>query len=96
MEFIAGLPKKEQAAVAHHLDLLRQLGILLSFPYASKVTGHDDLWELRPKPNRLLYFAHTGRQFVILHAFRKESTKAMQREIKIAKRRMERFLEGDI
>lgn len=94
-EFIESLPTPEQVVIARYLNLLRQTGTLLGYPYASKVTGHHDLWELRPKPNRVLYFAHTGRQFIILHAFRKKSDKIPRREIDIAKRRMARFLEGE-
>jgi phage-related protein len=94
-EFIDSLPIREQAAIAHYIELLRMTGTLLTFPYVSKVTGHDNLWELRPKPNRLLYFAHTGRQFIILHAFRKKSKKTPRREIQTAERRMKRFLEGE-
>ena len=92
-EFIGSLTKRDKAAVAHHLDLLRQFGILLTSPYVSKVTGHDDLWELRPRSTRLFYFAYTGRQFIILHAFRKKGQKTPPKEIETAERRMKRFLE---
>jgi phage-related protein len=94
-EFITSLPIPEQRAIARCLALLREKGTLVGHPYTSKVTGHDDLWELRPKPNRMLYYAHTGRQFIILHAFRKKSQRIPRREIDIAERRMARLLEGE-
>ena len=44
---------------------------------------------------RLFYFAYTGRQFIILHAFRKKGQKTPRKEIETAERRMKRFLEGE-
>ncbi|MFQ6100763.1 MAG: type II toxin-antitoxin system RelE/ParE family toxin [Anaerolineae bacterium] len=95
VEFINGLSEREQTAVGRHLLLLQEFGVHLGAPYTRPITGHRKLWELRPGPIRLLYFAHTGRRFVILHAFRKKSRKTPKREIAIAEGRMATFLEGE-
>jgi len=92
-EFINGLPVTQQQAVARVLLLLEEFGVNLGPPYVKHIEG--GIWELRPKPNRLLYFAHTGCRFIVLHAFRKTSRKTQRKDIAIAERRMARFLEGE-
>ena len=66
------------------LQLLRKYGVSLGMPHARPVAG---IWELRPGPNRFFYIARSGRRFVILHGYRKQSQAAPQREIDTAKRR---------
>ena len=67
----------------------------MGMPYVRHLTGK--LWELRISSGRLdyrlLYFAHTGRRFVLLHAFSKKTQKTPRREIEIALRRMAELLE---
>ena len=94
-DYLAGLPPDERATVWHQLRLLRQFGTRLHRPYAARVTGHKPLWELRPQPNRVLYFAASGRRFVVLHACRKKGRKLELRDIETAERRMHDFLEGE-
>ena len=95
LEFINDLPKNERAKVHYYLKLLRELGTELGMPHAKEVKGHKPLWELRPGANRLLYFAHMGRRFIILHAFPKPRLKIPPREIATAERRMADFLERE-
>jgi phage-related protein len=63
------------------------------------VSGYRKLWELRVRAQvgaiRLFYFAHTGRQFVILHGFVKKSGKTPRRELEIAAQRMQDVLERE-
>jgi phage-related protein len=96
------LPAKEQAEAARTIDpcacpaqdrLLQEFGIHLGMPHARPVIGHPKLWELRPGPNRIFYFAHVGRTFILLHAYRKKGRKAPEREIAIAERRLAELLE---
>lgn len=54
-------------------------------PYARKVRGR--IWELRPGDHRLFY-AQAGHTFIILHAYRKKTDKAPEREIATAERRL--------
>lgn len=93
LEFLNGLPAQERSAIKRSIELLLEFGIHLPAPYVRAIVGHRKLWELRAGSIRLLYFAHTGRRFVILHAFRKKGQKTPQREIAVAERRKVEFLE---
>ena len=95
LEYVDGLQARERAKVYYHLRLLRQFGINLREPHARPLEGHKPLWELKPGPIRLFYFAHKERRFIILHAFRKKGQKAPRRYIETAERRMAEFLEGE-
>jgi phage-related protein len=92
---IDSLPKEDRAKIARKLKLLSELGIELGMPSARPVTGHKPLWELRPGANRVLYFAYSGRRFIILHIFRKKWNQTPARHIAIAERRMTEFLERE-
>jgi phage-related protein len=56
-----------------------------------KVEGRD-FWDLRTKLGsdiyRTFYFAHTGKKFVLLHAFQKKSQKAPRKELDVVEERM--------
>jgi phage-related protein len=92
VEFINGLTEEEQAKIRNHLRLLREFGTDLGMPQVKPVSGHKPLWELRPLPNRLLYFAYTGRRMIILHAFPKRRGRIPPRDIATAERRLAEFL----
>jgi len=89
-DFVADLPQKDQARIYWTLDLLCELGLSLKMPYARPVAGR--LWELRTQSGRniyrIFYFAHTGRRFVLLHAFQKKTRKTPRTELSIAERRL--------
>lgn len=93
LEYIKSLDKKDRAKIARYINLLKDLDVRISMPHARYLGGH--LWELRPFPHRIIYFAHTGRRFVILHAFQKQTQKTPRREIDTAERRMNEVLEGE-
>jgi phage-related protein len=94
-EFLATLSKIERVEARNAFRLLQEFGTTLDMPHARPMTGHGKLWELRAGPNRLLYFAHIGRRFVILYGFRKKSQKTPIREIATAERQMADFLERE-
>jgi len=94
-EFLDSLSATDRAKVRNALRLLREFGVLLQMPHARPVSGHRRLWELRAGAIRLFYFAHTGQQFIILHAFRKKSQRIPAQEIAIAERRMTEILEEE-
>ncbi len=54
----------------------------------SEITKHldEDIWELRPGKNRVLYFFHKENTFILLHHFRKKTRKTPMSEIEKAKR----------
>jgi phage-related protein len=88
VELLASLPAQERAKVRNALRLLNEFGVLLQMPHARAMTGHPKLWELRAGAVRLFYFAQVGHRFVILHGFRKKSSRAPRHEIAVAERRM--------
>jgi phage-related protein len=93
LEFINRLPAGDRAKINNTLRLLEEFGIQLGMPHARRIEGK--LWELRPGGNRLLYFLFTGRTFVILHGFKKQTMRTPDREIEIAKRRILELLEDE-
>ena len=72
------------------LEMLKASGTNLS----QKITKHleEDIWELRPGHNRVLYFCWLGDTFVMLHHFRKTTQKTPRREIERAKRERDDYI----
>lgn len=94
-EYINSQSPREKACVFDALSLLRENGISLKLPYAKPIKGR--LWELRALgefEHRIFYFAYTGRQFVLLHAFTKKTQKAPTKETALATKRMKEYLKG--
>ncbi len=89
LEFLDALPLHERGTAARVLDLLAEYGVHLAMPHVRPV---DDLWELRAGPNRLFYVVRTGRRFIILHGYRKQSQKAPRGEIETARRRLDDYV----
>jgi len=94
LEFLNSLPTQERSAIKRSIELLLEFGIQLPAPYVRAIVGHRKLWELRAGSIRLLYFAHTGRRFVILHAFRKKGQKTPQREMALPRDERRSFWRG--
>ncbi len=66
-----------------YIQLLQDHGTRLG----ENITKHldDNIWELRPGDNRVLYFFFKDNAFVLLHQFRKKTQKTPPREIEKAK-----------
>ena len=54
----------------------------------------DEIWELRPGKNRVLYFFYKDNKYVLLHHFVKKTQKTPKKEIERAKREMVEYIEG--
>lgn len=85
-EYVELLPHKERVKVRTWIDLLAEKTIL-GRPYAKKMKGHENLYELRPGAHRIFYCYGEGK-IVLLHAFRKKSNETPQNEIETAFKRM--------
>lgn len=57
----------------------------------SQVGRKNDIWELRPLRNRILFAALVEGRFVLLHAFLKKTQKTPVAEIEKAEREFEDF-----
>ncbi len=66
-----------------YIQLLEDHGTRLG----ENITKHleEDIWELRPGNNRVLYFFYKDDTYVLLHQFRKKTQKTPRREIEKAK-----------
>lgn len=52
----------------------------------------DGIYELRPKPNRILFFSPIGNTFVLLHAFEKKCDKTPPEQIRLAIKEKNEYL----
>lgn len=95
-EFIESLSPEGQAKYIFITRLMKEYGINVKEPYVKQITGRKKLFEIRIKDksgiNRILYFSHTGKKFVLLHGFTKKTDKTPKREIEIAEQRMKEYL----
>ena len=95
-EFIDEQSAEVREKIFFDLERLLRFNIKLGSPYVEKIEGRD-FWELRTKLGgdiyRTFYFAHTGKKFVLLHAYHKKSQKAPKRELDTAEERMKDYLE---
>lgn len=77
--------EKELAQINIYRKRLETYGMTVNNVYPETIRKlHDDLYELRPGPNRIFFFYFTGKKFVLLHAYRKHGQKAPVSEIKKA------------
>jgi len=94
-DFLSNLPIKTRARVVKLIDLLAEYGVLLKEPYTRQIKSK--IRELRVKDNlghiRVFYFTFTGRRFVLLHGFLKKTDKTPPKEIELAEKRMNDFIE---
>jgi phage-related protein len=94
-DFLNGLDKAPRAKMLALIQLLAEQGPTLPFPYSSQVRGK--IRELRTRYGRerlrVLYFGASAREWVLLHAFIKQSPKTPERDTRIAEARMTEYLE---
>lgn len=98
-DFLDALPIEVQAKILRLIDLLTDYGVLLKEPYTRRIRGK--LRELRITDRsgevRILYFAFADRRLVFLLGFVKKTRKTPVRDIEIAERRLDEFVnrQGD-
>ena len=66
-----------------YIQLLEDNGTILPENVAKHI--EENIWELRPRNNRIFYFYYADNTFVLLHSFRKKTQKTPRREIEKAK-----------
>ena len=74
-----------------YIRVLQEYGTRAGLPYVKHIEGN--IWELRPQPERILFFSYIGDTFVLLHHFRKKTQKTPKKEIDCAKRRAKDYIE---
>jgi len=83
-EYLDKLPKAEKAKAFAYIDFLRESGVQMRRPMADYLGGKTGLYELRPKPHRVIYCYVEGKKIILLHAFRKKTDKIPKRELEHA------------
>ena len=76
--------------ITYCVELLKNQGTNLPTNIAKHI--QDDIWELRPGNNRVLYFYFENNTFVLLHMFRKHTQKTPVLEIEKAKKERNDFV----
>lgn len=89
-EFLDSLTAKQSTKVTWTLRLIEELE-LIPQQYFKKLTGTDDIWEVRVNVGRdtfrLLSFFDGSKFVVISHAFAKQTRKIPRSAIRIAEKR---------
>lgn len=80
--------------IVTYIQLLEDNGTKLG----SNITKHlrDDIWELRPGRNRVLYFFCKGDTYVLLHQFLKKTQKTPKKEIEKAIKEMNDYINREV
>ena len=92
-EFLSSLTAKKKKKVLFVLQLVEELE-LVPREYFKKLSGTDDIWEIRVQHGnnifRLLGFLD-GEDLVLNHAFTKKTQKTPKQEIRRAERRKQEY-----
>lgn len=98
LDFLLKLSDKEQAKILREIDLLEKFGFALGMRHIKKMSGTDQLWELRIKHSsnnfRIFYFHFVDNKFVLLHAIRKTTQKTPTKDIDLALKRQAKYIKG--
>ena len=96
-EWIKSLDEKLRLKVYRSFELLEEFNLNLKAPYVKPL--EDKLYELRIKDQkgiyRIIYFAYTGQEFIMLNGFVKKTQKTPKNEIELAKIRMKEVLDNE-
>jgi len=94
-EFLATLDQKTQIRFLWSIEQLQIRNTQAREPLVRHLEGK--IWELRRESDtniyRLLYAFLNGKRILFLHGFQKKTQKTPRREIEIAERRLESFLQ---
>lgn len=74
-----------------YINLLSEQGLELGSPYIKHL--EDNIWELRPIRDRILFAYYANNKFLLLTCFMKETQKTPKREIEKAKRLLKDYKE---
>ena len=97
-EYLQGLARRSDKdsrikinKIYDYLELLSQVGIAAGEPYIKHL--EDEIWEVRPLRDRILFAHWDGESFILLHHFMKESQRTPKREIEQAKNNLADYRE---
>lgn len=70
--------------IVAYIDLLCEKGTMIGEPVVKHLD--DNVWELRPLDNRILFVYYKNKIYLLLHQFTKKTNKTPPKEINQAKR----------
>jgi len=85
IEFIEALSFNDQTKVFAYIRELRKQGYNLRRPMADYIG--NDIYELRPKDNRIFYFFYLKNNAVLVHAIKKKTNKIPPIDLTLCLRR---------
>ncbi len=88
-EYLLGLPEGQRVKAFAFIKFLSEEGYKVRRPFADYLGDQTGLYEIRPKPNRVIYFFYHKNKIVLLHAFLKKTKAIPEKELKIAMDRKE-------
>ncbi len=77
--------------IVAYINLLEEKGLELGEPYIKHL--EEDIWELRPIRDRILFAHYENNTFLLLSYFMKETQKTPKQEIEKAKRLLKDYKE---
>ena len=80
----------QYSQIARCIELLQENGTNLPIQIVKHL--EDEIWELRPGDNRVLFFYFDQGTYILLHHFRKKTQKTPPREIARAKSEMKDYI----
>ncbi len=94
-EFLDSLSSKQAQKVTWVLQLIEEIDIV-PVQYFKKLVNTDDIWEVRIQVGsnifRILGFLDKERLVVLNHAFQKKTQKTPKKDIKLAEKRKQDYL----
>ena len=86
--------EKEIAQIKLYIDRLKEDGMSVNHKFPETIRREKgDVYALRPGSNRVFFFYYCGNEIVLLHAYKKQSQKAPQKELKKAEKEMKDYIE---
>lgn len=79
--------------ITAYIDLLANNGIKIGELYIKHIK--DNIWELRPIRDRILFGYFDNNRFILLSIFVKKTQKTPEKEIKNAQKRLKEFIRKD-
>ena len=77
--------------IVAYIDILCEYGTRVGEPVVKHLD--DDIWELRPLDNRILFAYYKNKIYILLHHFTKKTNKTPPGEIEQAKRNLADYIE---
>ena len=72
-----------------YINMLSEYGLSLGEPYIKHI--NDEIWELRPIRDRILFASWCNNKFILLNVFMKQTKKTPKSEIEKAKGMLEDY-----